>query len=87
MIDWKPGAYIKTDDDFRWLADAEANGWVLGRKAAWPFRLWGIRFVRGGWLAWRVRRAAAEWGSVGLGFGQPNQRDLWVIYAIHRGWA
>lgn len=86
---FNPGAYIRTDDDFRWLADAEENGWAVAgeAKAAWPLRLWGVRHVRAGIASMRVDRRAQAFGKAGIGTGWANQYDLWVIYAIARGWA
>lgn len=75
-----------TESERLWREAAERNGWHLGPPAAWPLRLWGIRHVRHAWLAWQVHRCANEYGSVGIGLGCPNQRDLWVLYAIYRGW-
>jgi hypothetical protein len=74
------------EDERNWYRDKLERGWELPNPALWPFRLPVIRTVRGTWHAWRVRRAARMFGEIGIGFGVPNQRDLWVIYAIHRGW-
>lgn len=77
---------LQQDDDAVWREDGRRNGWHLPPKAAWPFRLPIVRTVRAIWLDYRVRRAASEWASINIGIGSPNQRDLWVIYAVSRGW-
>jgi hypothetical protein len=74
--------------DALWLKDRDENGWSLdGHKAVWPFRLWGIRHIRWLYLMNKVEGQAANFASIGIGFGRPNQSDLWVLYAIRRGWA
>lgn len=74
------------NDDALWHADAEQNGWVLPAKAAWLLRLPIIRWFRATYHTIRVHYFAGVWASAGVGLGPPNQRDLWVIYAISRGW-
>jgi len=77
---------LQMDDDAAWRKDGEANGWVLPPKPAWPFRLPVIRWFRATYHTIRVHYFAGQWASAGVGLGPPNQRDLWVIYAIYRGW-
>ena len=77
---------LQRDDDDAWRADGARNGWTLPRKAAWPLRLPIIRHVRAAWLDYRVHKLASEFASVGVGSGPPNQRDIWIIYAVARGW-
>ena len=78
-------AILQQDEDAAWRADGEANGWILPKPAIWPLRLWGFRHIRVIWLDHRVHRWASVMGSVGMGIGQPTQRDLWVLYAVQRG--
>ena len=66
--------------DRLWREDAERHGWRLS-PTAWPLRLWGVRHIRHCWHAWWLARHVDAMRSVGLGIG-PNQRDLWVLYAI-----
>lgn len=47
----------------------------------WPI----IRHIRAIWLTYRVHRWAAQWGSIGIGFGRPNESDLAHLRAIWRG--
>lgn len=75
-----------TEDERTWRKDAERYGWALPPKAAWPLRLPIIRTIRWAWLDYRVHKAAANWAAVGIGVGGPNQRDLWILYAVARGW-
>lgn len=77
---------IQEDEDRAWRKDGEANGWTLPPKAAWPLRLWGVRFIRAMILDYRVHKLAGQFAQVGIGLGPPNQRDIWIIYAIARGW-
>jgi len=69
-----------------WRDDKRANGWKLPPPAHTFFRLPIIRNIRGAWAHYRVERHAAAWSSIGIGIGGPNQYDLWVVYAIKRGW-
>lgn len=74
--------------DLDWRRDALENGWTVEHiKAAWPWRLPGVRFVRYMWHAMRASEAAYRCMSVGLGFGGVAAYDAWVLYAIRRGWA
>jgi len=74
--------------DKKWAEDAAENDWRVSHiKAAWPWRLPGVRFVRYMWHAWRASEAAHRWASAGLGFGGVAPYDRWVLYAIRRGWA
>ncbi|KTS09766.1 hypothetical protein SB2_11985 [Methylobacterium radiotolerans] len=79
-------AIIQMDEDNAWRRDGERHGWTLPPKAAWPLRLPIIRAFRAAWLDYRVHKAASDWASAGIGVGGPNQRDLWILYAIARGW-
>jgi hypothetical protein len=73
------------ENDARWAADGKEHGWVLP-KTALPWRIWGVRHVRFLYHAWGAERHAAQWASIGIGIGGPNQYDRWVLYAILRGW-
>jgi len=77
---------LRADEDAKWRADGERHGWEI-LPASWPLRLPVIRFFRWAWLDYRTHANAAHWAAVGIGVGGPNQRDLWVLYAIRRGWA
>jgi hypothetical protein len=72
--------------DAVWHADAERHGWSLPTKAPAILRISGIRWMRFVLHSIRVHRAAANWASVGIGIGGPNQYDRWVLWAIYRGW-
>jgi hypothetical protein len=69
-----------------WREEQARHGWQLPPPAAWPLRLPIIRNIRGAWLHYRVEKFAGAWASVGIGIGGPNQYDLWVVYAVKRGW-
>lgn len=69
-----------------WYEDRARHGWVLPRKAAWPLRLPGIRFVRAFFNACYAADRAASWASGGVGINHVAPYDRWVIYAIARGW-
>lgn len=73
-------------DDFKWREDAQEYGWTLP-PILFVWKLWGIRHVRALYHSWRVDRVTAEWAGVGIGMAQPAPRDLWMLYAIYRGWA
>lgn len=75
-----------TEDEKLWHDDRLSKGWTLARKAPRPLRAWGIRHIRWAWLSYRVHQAAEACAEFGIGMGRPNQRDLWVLYAVYRGW-
>lgn len=75
------------ESDAAWRADRDERGFVLPKPAPLFFRLWGVRHVRHFWCALRVERFVSSCASVGIGIGGSNQYDLWVLYAIYRGWA
>jgi len=77
---------IQEDEDRAWRKDGAENGWQL-TPVAWPWRAWGIRHIRCAWHECRAYRAAKEYAAAGIGWGGLNQRDVWVLYAIWRGWA
>ncbi len=54
-------------------------------RAAWPFRLWGVRHVRWLFCSWRVNVWARQWGKVGIGLGIAHPSDTAVLDAIWRG--
>lgn len=76
----------KMKSEERWKADKVRYGWELPPPAAWPLRLWGIRHFRAGFVQGMAERWAESWNRAGIGFGGISQYDLWVIYAIKRGW-
>jgi hypothetical protein len=76
----------QTDIDEIWRKDGERNGWRLPAAAPLAFRVKGVRLVRAAYLESKLRREAKRQKSVGIGLGIPDQRDLWVIYGIARGW-
>jgi len=77
---------VQEGEDRAWRKDGERRGWTLPPKAHWFLRLPLIRGVRFMWLAWKVDKAAYQWGQAGIGLGHANERDEWVLYAISRGW-
>jgi len=79
------GRYERADDEWGY-AQAE-EGWQLPAKAAWPWRLWGIRHARALWHGYRADKLASEMGKAGLGDGYMPPYDEWRLYAIWRGWA
>lgn len=70
----------------KWKEDQEKYNWTLPPKEFVILRLPIIRYFRWFVLNWRVYRAAEQWRSCGIGLGIPNQYDLWVLYAIAKGW-
>lgn len=74
-----------TPAERRWQEDRKRNGWTLPKKAWWIFRRWGIRHVRAAWCGIWLDVHARRFARVGIGFGQPNPYDLWVLYAIAQG--
>lgn len=48
-------------------------------------RLWGIRYLRWLWAAWRVHRWAQAWARMGIGLGYPNPSDIEHLKMIWRG--
>lgn len=80
------GEMRQAQEDLAWQRDGDAHEWVLPPKAAWPLRLWGVRFIRAMVLDYRVHKLAGQFAQAGIGLGPPNQRDIWIIYAVARGW-
>lgn len=79
-------ATLQMDEDSAWRGEGERHSWTLPPKAAWPLRLPIIRHARGYWHAFHMNRMVNRYASVSIGVGVPNQFDLWVLYAIFRGW-
>lgn len=77
---------MMTPDEVRWHQDKNQYGWVLPPRAAWPFRIWGIRHIRAVLHNALAIDTAQQWAKIGLGVGEINLYDRWVIYAISRGW-
>ena len=69
-----------------WRRDGDRNGRQLPSPAPLFFRLMGIRLARAAFLETRARHQAARLKAQGIGLGIPNQRELWVIYGVARGW-
>lgn len=74
-----------TPDERRWHEDRKRNGWTLPKKAWWIFRCWGFRHVRLFWHACWAEWNAAQWARAGIGLGQVEAYDRWVLYAIAQG--
>lgn len=62
-----------------WKADEVREDWKLPKKAFFLLRLPIVRRFRAAFHESRVYRQAINWLC-------PNQYDLWVLYAIRRGW-
>lgn len=77
---------IQANEDQAWRDDGERNGWAL-KPVALIWRVWGVRHARCAWHEWRATRTVRKLASAGIGWGVLNQRDVWVLYAIWRGWA
>lgn len=75
-----------SEDDRLWNEDRERNGWTLPFKASWPLRLPVVRIFRAMYHDFRMQSFVEQWAMTGVGLGVPNQYDLWVLYAIRRGW-
>ena len=76
----------QTEIDEIWRRDGERNGWRLPTAAPIFLRLMGIRLVRAAIAEKRARNEAVSLKKQGVGLGNPPQQELWVIYAIARGW-
>lgn len=76
----------RADCDAAWRRDGERNGWRLPPAAPWPLQLAVLRHVRAMRHELRLQREARRLKESGVGLGRPTQRDLWVLYAIARGW-
>ena len=79
-----------TDDEQAagWHVDAATYGWSLDHiRAPWPWRVWGVRHIRYWWHVWHAANHAGAWARVGVGLGGVSAYDVWVLYAIRRGWA
>lgn len=77
---------IKKESECLWRKEKEENNWQLPKKAFFIFRLPIIRYFRWFYHNIRIYGHANMWAKAGIGFGGPNQYDLWVLYAISRGW-
>lgn len=76
---------IESEDDRVWREHGEREGWTLPFVAPWPLRLPGIRIIRAAWHSWRATQWARGWGAIGIGLGQIEPYDNWVIYAVATG--
>jgi hypothetical protein len=76
----------QTDIDEIWRMDGERNEWTLPPPAPILLRLMGIRLVRAAYLEKCSLMRAIRLKKQGIGLGIPPQREMWVIYAIARGW-
>lgn len=72
--------------DKRWAKDKAENGWTGPDPKGRLWRLPAIRHCRWFFLADRVYSRAEKFAKYGIGFGGPNQYDLWILYGIYRGW-
>jgi hypothetical protein len=70
--------------DKKWLEDQDRNGWIMP-SAAWWMRLPIVRNIRCAVTTFLVYRNARNWYLIGIGFGLPQEFDLWVCYGISRG--
>ena len=77
--------FVSKEDDDLWRAHGTREGWTLPFVAAWPLRLPVIRTVRAAWHSHKVGRHAHAWGAVGIGMGNVQPYDGWVLYAIATG--
>lgn len=68
--------------DEEWQEVGRSHGWSLPPPAAWPLRLWGIRYVRAAVASVRFIRQNEAWRTEEC----PSTYDDWIIYAIARGW-
>ena len=73
------------ESDELWKKDKERYQWELP-KTNLILRLPVIRKIRFIFYNFRIHVWANMWDRVGIGFGGPNQYDLWIVYAISRGW-
>lgn len=73
------------EDDEVWRKHGEREGWTLPFVAPWPLRLPVIRTVRAAWFSYKVDRWARGWGAIGIGMGNVQPYDGWVLYAIATG--
>jgi len=48
-------------------------------------RLWGIRHVRWLWHAYHCEKAAAYWGTLGIGLGQMDEPTQVMLQAMWDG--
>lgn len=76
----------QSDIDKIWRTDGERNGWRLPSSAPLFFTLLGVRHIRAAYHENRARSRAIHLKKQGIGLGIPPQHELWVIYAIARGW-
>lgn len=71
------------EDDLDWRSACVLFGWRLPAPAAWPWRLWGVRYLRAACASIGVDLWYAYGpGSIGVRSGY----DDWVLYAVRRGW-
>ena len=76
----------QSDIDEIWRKDGERNGWRLPSPAPEFFMMLGVRHVRAAYHEKRARNRAILLKKQGIGLGIPSQHELWVVYAIARGW-
>jgi hypothetical protein len=76
----------QADFDAAWRQDGERSGWHLPPSASLLLRLIGVRHVRAILYERRIHAEARRQKELGIGFGKPPQRELWILYAISRGW-
>jgi hypothetical protein len=75
------------DIDEIWRKDGEVHGWQLPPPAHGYLRsILIVRLIRAAFLEKRARNKAVALKKQGIGLGTPPQQELWVIYAISRGW-
>jgi len=69
--------------DEEWRELGRSRGWELPPPAAWPLRIWGIRYVRAAAASVQFIRKNRDLAALDC---FPSDYDDWVIYAIARGW-
>lgn len=86
MVELMSNKITQLDIDEIWRTDGERNGWQLPSSVPVFFTLLGVRHVRAAYHEKRARNRASRLKKQGIGLGVPPQRELWVVYAIARGW-
>ena len=76
----------QADFDAAWRQDGERNGWQLPPSGLFVLQFAGIRHVRAALYERAIHNEARRMKVQGVGFGKPPQRELWILYAIYRGW-
>jgi len=74
------------DFDVAWRQDGERSGWQLPPSGPFFLQFAGVRHVRAMLYERRIHKEARRLKAQGIGFGKPPQRELWILYAIIRGW-